>query len=460
VRTVFVIAVATAAASFLVPIVTQVGVDRVYYGSDTRAGELMVGVAAAAVFVSPQRRTALLAKQRWVLVAASAALLATIALWMFATAGTELLRRGLLPLTATCSLLVVAGALMPAGPVATIARVRPLRWLGGLSYTLYLVHWPVVVVADRLTDSRAWWRSAAIVVVALALAQLSAVFIERPVRLRHVSARPLAFGAATVVAVSGLAVVVDGRATQSAALLGSLSSAVAAAPSPAVPASAGSPRVALFGDSVGFSLLLALGDTTVTPHFERAPSDVSIGCGIALSPSPPADPPGGCDDPAHRFAATAAGQDITAAVMISCQWELLAQALPDRGDEHYVIGHPAFDSYVRMRYEQVADQLTVAGVGRILWMTCPYLSSSIGVDGLSPPFRDSRDPARVDRLNSIIEDLARERADVDVLPFSEWVNLRVDDAAIRPDGSHYEHRGRNPAADAFVRSINAALAER
>jgi hypothetical protein len=417
----------------------------------------MIGVATAAVFVSPQRRAAILAQERWVGFAATGALGATVALWMFATAGTEWLQAGLLPLTAACSLLVVAGALMPAGPVAAIARLRPLRWLGGLSYTLYLVHWPLVVVADRVTDSRAWWRSTAIVAAAIALAQLSAVVLERPVRHRTVSARPLAFGVATTLAVAGFAVVVDGRATQSAGLIGSLSSA-AAAPVERTPAvESAAPRVALFGDSVGFSLLLALGESTVTPQFERAPSEVSLGCGIALSPSPPADPPGACDDPAQRFAAKAAGQNLSAAVMISCQWELLAQPLPGSGDEHHVIGDPAFDGYVRMRYEDVANQLTAAGVDHILWMTCPYLSSSIGVDGLAPSFRDSRDPARIDRLNAIITALADERTDVDVLPFSDWVNERVDDAAIRPDGSHYEHRGHNPAADAFVGYLNAAL---
>ena len=420
----------------------------------------MVGVAAAAVFVSPQRRAVLLAKERWVRVAAIGALGTTIALWMFVTPGTALLRGGLLPLTATCSLLLVAGALMPGGPVATIARVSALRWLGGVSYTLYLIHWPLIVVADRLTDSRAWWRSAVIVAAAVALAQLSAVFLERPVRRRLVSARPLAFGVATTLAIVGVAVVVDGRATQSAALLGSLSSAAAPAPAAGDPAPAGdsgSPRIALFGDSIGFSLLLALGDTTVAPQFERARSEVSLGCGIALSPSPPADPPGSCDSPAERFAATAAGQDLSAAVMISCQWELLAQPLPGHGDGYFVIGHPAFDRYVRTRYEEVADRLTAAGVDRILWLSCPYLSSSVGVDGLSPRFRDSRDPARVDRLNAIITAMANERPDVDVLSFNEWVNERVDDAAIRPDGSHYEHRYPNPAADAFVDYVNAAL---
>ena len=107
----------------------------------------------------------------------------------------------------------------------------------------------------------------------------------------------------------------------------------------------------MFGDSVGLSLLLALGDTAVTPEFQRAPSEVDLGCGIALSPSPPPDQPGACDDPAARFAAKAAAHGADAAILISCQWELLAQPLPGAGDERYVLGDPAFDDYVRARYE-------------------------------------------------------------------------------------------------------------
>ena len=61
----------------------------------------------------------------------------------------------------------------------------------------------------------------------------------------------------------------------------------------------------MFGDSVGLSLLLALGDTTVAPEFSRAPSELDLGCGIALSPSPPPNEPDVCADPAGRFAAKA-----------------------------------------------------------------------------------------------------------------------------------------------------------
>jgi peptidoglycan/LPS O-acetylase OafA/YrhL len=459
VRVVFVVATATAVASFLVPIIAGAGVDRIYYGSDTRAGELMVGVAAAAVLVSARRRAVVLARARWLTVAATGALMATVVLWITATPGTEFLRRGLLPLTATCSLLLVVGALLPSGPVAAIASIRPLRWLGGISYALYLVHWPVIVVANRLTDSRSLARSIGVVAISLSLAELSAVVIERPVRRQHVAGRPLAFGAAAALAIVGVAVIANGRATQSAGVLGGLTAAAANGDNTATAAAdTGAPRVAIFGDSVGFSLVLALGNTTVVLQFDRAPSEVDLGCGIALSPSPPADPPGSCDDPARRFAANAAAHDVSVAVMVSCQWELLRQPLPDHGDEQYAIGHPAFDDYVRLRYEDAANQLTAAGVDRILWVTCPYLSNSVGVDGLPPRFVDSRDPARVDRLNAIITAMATDRSDVDVLAFSEWVNERVDDAVVRPDGSHYDYRGHNPAADAFVEYVNAALA--
>ena len=137
--------------------------------------------------------------------------------------------------------------------------------------------------------------------------------------------------------------------------------------------------------------------------------------------------------------------------MISCQWELLAQPLPGAGDEQYVIGDPAFDGYVRLRYEDVADRLTGAGVDRILWMTCPYLSSTVGLDGLSPRFVDSRDPARVDRLNAIIDsDRRRPTPTSTCWRSATGSTQRIDDAAIRPDGSHFEYRGHNPAADAFV----------
>jgi hypothetical protein len=61
------------------------------------------------------------------------------------------------------------------------------------------------------------------------------------------------------------------------------------------------PKVGVFGDSVGFSLLFALASATATPEFVRTGSDVELGCGIAVSPMPPPDQPHACDDPAGRY---------------------------------------------------------------------------------------------------------------------------------------------------------------
>ena len=236
--------------------------------------------------------------------------------------------------------------------------------------------------------------------------------------------------------------------------------ALAALIAPASPSTADEiPRVGLFGDSVGFSLLFALASAIVTPDFVRTGSDVTLGCGIAVSPMPPPEEPHLCDDPAGRYALTAAVGDVTVAIMISCQWELVPQPIPGSADGlTRVIGGDEFDRYVREQYDLIADALTAAGVERILWTRCPYMSEVTGVHGLSLFFRASRDPDRMDHLNTIIDAVAAERDDVDVLPFDAWVNRRVDDPSIRPDGSHYEWRVHNDAADAFIQIVNDELA--
>lgn len=445
---------AVATVSFALPWLAGFGVDRTYYGTDTRAGELMIGVVLAAIVASPRRRARLVAARRSVAVIGVAAAAGLAALWATATPATDALRHGLLPLVAVANAAVVVAALVPGGPVAAAAAAAPLRWLGRISYTLYLVHWPIFVVADRLSDHRSLVRDVALVAVAVAAAQLLTHAVERPVRLRRVPAGRLAAAGAGVIATIAGASAIGGRRTASAELLSSLDAAAdVAAGAPAAPES-GLPRVAMFGDSVAFSLLLSLGHVPGPAGYERAPSETDIGCGIALSPSPPPEEPHRCALPAERYFATARGQDLDAAVMISCQWELVAQPIPGAGGEPRVIGDPVVDAYIYDVYHHVADRLAAAGVERILWMRCPYMSQRVGWDGLTDEFRASRDPQRIDRLNAIIELLAAARDDVDVLPFDEWMNDRVDDAALRPDGSHFEHTRAHEASEHFVTLVS------
>ena len=65
---------ALAIVSFALPFVFSMSVDRVYYGTDTRAGELLLGLLLAAVIADRRRRAALLRWDRPIAIVALAAL--------------------------------------------------------------------------------------------------------------------------------------------------------------------------------------------------------------------------------------------------------------------------------------------------------------------------------------------------------------------------------------------------
>jgi peptidoglycan/LPS O-acetylase OafA/YrhL len=74
---------------------------------------------------------------------------------------------------------VIAGH--PAGVVARSLSVRPVRWVGRISYSLYLWHWPVIVLAAAAIGGRMGPdRALACIAVSFLLAWGSYHLIERP----------------------------------------------------------------------------------------------------------------------------------------------------------------------------------------------------------------------------------------------------------------------------------------
>jgi len=88
----------------------------------------------------------------------------------------------LLP-TLSAGLVIVAGQLAGAGLplVGVLLASAPLRFLGRVSYSWYLWHWPVLVVFEAQTSIRSWPVLVAVSVGSLAIATLSTLYFEEPI---------------------------------------------------------------------------------------------------------------------------------------------------------------------------------------------------------------------------------------------------------------------------------------
>lgn len=86
------------------------------------------------------------------------------------------------PVIATA--LVVVGGIDGAGP-ARLLSSRPLRAIGGDAYALYLVHWPILIFWLTITgrERAGFLDGILIIVLALVLAHVLTLVVERPLRL-------------------------------------------------------------------------------------------------------------------------------------------------------------------------------------------------------------------------------------------------------------------------------------
>ncbi len=216
-RTAGVVFALVLASSALAAVLHQPGLDttRVYFGTDTRAAELLVGVLLAMMI---GLRPPALAPMAHRLAGAGGILGAVVLGLLCTTAGTTtpwLFHGGLLA-TALSSALVIHAVVRSAGPVPAILAWRPLRLIGLVSYGAYLYHWPIFGWLSGTTTGLSTGPLLVLRCTAtFALALLSFVLLERPVRVARVLPAfraPLALAAATcVVAALTVAVTVDAQ---------------------------------------------------------------------------------------------------------------------------------------------------------------------------------------------------------------------------------------------------------
>ncbi len=150
-----------------------------YYLLPSRAFELMIGASLALAFHLEGARRRILATRAapWIAAGGMAAILLSYAL-----IDEHMPLPGVLSLGACLGTAAVI-AFGDKGPVGRVLMARPVVWIGLISYSLYLVHWPIYVyVRYRLPDPPSVPLSIALVGVSIAVAALSYALIEKPLR--------------------------------------------------------------------------------------------------------------------------------------------------------------------------------------------------------------------------------------------------------------------------------------
>src|SRR3954468_20173517 len=157
--------------------------SRVYYGTDTRAQSLLIGAVVGILLFQhgPIRSYA-----GRLAVRVAAAIGAGYTLWLFwrMSERTDALYQGGFLFAA---LAVSAGNVWVVQPdrgvLGRFVSVSPLRWVGRISYGLYLWHGPVyLTLTEGRTGLDGFWLLVVRVAVSVGLAALSFYAVERPIR--------------------------------------------------------------------------------------------------------------------------------------------------------------------------------------------------------------------------------------------------------------------------------------
>jgi len=187
----------------------QADPSRVWYGTDTRAFLLLMGILLALVWPAIERlRRAVPLLELFGI----AALVTTVLLFRQMQDFSPTLWHGGDVAAAFCFAVLIAAVAHPATGIGEALGVAPLRWLGERSYGIYLWHLPIVLLLRPGVDIS--WTGPGVVVlqavIVVTAAALSFRYVEQPIRTgalqqrlaRHAPRRRLELIAASTLVLS------------------------------------------------------------------------------------------------------------------------------------------------------------------------------------------------------------------------------------------------------------------
>lgn len=421
----------------------------VYYGTHTRISEILAGTVLAVVYAlrGPARTRA---GTRAVATVGAVGLAVSVGAWIVARESSSWLYEGGFAAYTLATVAVVAAAVHP-GPVRTLLALRPLQWLGRVSYGVYLFHWPLFLwLSPERTGIPEAPLFAVRVAVTLVLAGLSYHFFEHPIRTgrRLTGWRPK------------LAVPLGASAAAGALVLATLSppapSLLLAAEGGAGPGTegeatgpAGAPVVFVAGDSVALTIAGGI-DRVAHELGVRVVNRGALGCGLA---------PGGpevrlgdgrvvregdwCRPGAVRWSADVDAVRPEVALLVLGAWDAADRRVEGRW------ANPCTPGFAG-RYEQrVTEAVRVLGAtgAKVAIALVPYLRSAVITADRSEGDR------RVDCMNAVFRRVAASNPEVALVDLAGFVcprrdscRERIGGATLRPDGIHFDGPGGSALA--------------
>jgi peptidoglycan/LPS O-acetylase OafA/YrhL len=495
-RGVFALAFAGATASAIwmwVLSVDGANPDRLYYGTDTRALPLLLGCTLAALR-PPSGIEDSLARVRKVAVARAgrgliqlvglAGMTGLVLCWLRVQDRSTWLYRGGFVVVAACAAAVLLTCTdAPRGPLARLLSLPPVRYIGAISYGLYLYHWPLFqYLTHARTGITGGWLLALRFAVTFGVAVVSYHFIEQPIRrgalsrarLRRWLPRGVAAAAVPVTSLLVIAGLITGLTLSTQASAGQIAAAGGASepvpqvqPPPPKPPELNSAqkaalnrpiRVLIEGDSLASTFAVGFGDQGSKYHYQSYNLGL-LGCGLA-DVGPFRDdrgvnyPSPNCAKWPAKRTADVRTYDPDVSILLAGRWEVLDRVYNGQWTH---VGEAAYDNYL-LRQMELAIQVLSSGGGKVLLLTTPCFAPKEAPDGSTWSFDD---PARVNRYNQLLRQAAArhpgvaEVGDLDAqfCPTGTYT-AAVNGVVVRnADGIHISEAGGQYAADRLEQQV-------
>jgi peptidoglycan/LPS O-acetylase OafA/YrhL len=407
-------------------------VSRSYLGTDTRSQCLFIGAALAVALVLMSRRarsTGRLsegefwrpAHRRGRFFCAFCGLVgaaAVIVMWVEVDTTSVFPYVGgffLIGLATAGVVLAIVGA--PQSAIPRFLSLPPIRYVGRISYGLYIRHWPLFIWIDGARTRLSGYELFGVrALVTLGVAMASYHLIERPIRqgsfIRQWRARvavPVSFGAVLIALIA---------ATAGSTVAAESVSPATGAP-PASTSRLGPPvHVLLVGDSTALTLGEGLGEQSVEHRFNYLLVDDGIlGCGVANGLLVEIKGERNIVDPACEGSTPTPGTPLAqqpwpnqwqhdlsvsrpnVVVLLAGRWEVADREY--RGKWTSIL-NPAFAAYVKHQLGLASGLVTSSGA-HMVFLTAPCTDEGEQPDGAPWP---EDNPARLAVYNRLVREVA------------------------------------------------------